>query len=56
MHALISGLFTTVLPVAVLAAILGTVGGILFKKMDRKINQKLSGVSKNGPATNERCR
>jgi hypothetical protein len=43
MDSLISALYTIVVPIAVLAVIVGTVGGILFKKMDGKINEKISG-------------
>jgi hypothetical protein len=42
MHSLISALFTFVAPIAILAWLIGSIGGHLFKKIDRKINAKIS--------------
>lgn len=39
-------LFITVFPIAILATIVGTIGGGLFKKMDAKINEKIDGKKK----------
>jgi hypothetical protein len=43
MNQLVHSLFTVVVPAAIVAAIVGTVAGLLFKKIDRTISGKLSG-------------
>jgi hypothetical protein len=43
MNQLIISLFVVAAPIAIVACIVGTVGGHLFRDIDKKINSKLQG-------------